>query len=341
MGKENLPEKIQALLTPAAYSHDADNIELVQTHISYVFLVGDFVYKLKKPVNFGFLDFSTLEKRKDCCEQELLLNRRLCPDIYLGLVRLTRGENGFTLNGEGEVVEYGIRMKRMPEEKMMSHLVKEGKIDQSHIDSLVKILVPFYREAEHNSEINTFGAAEGVSVNVLENFEQTQSFVGGSSLSQEQFDRIVSYSKRFLENSVLFEKRIQQGYIRDCHGDLYSANICLADKIYIYDCIEFNQRFRYCDVASDVAFLAMDLDFHGLEDLSTYFITRFQQVSGDVHLSDMLDFYKCYRAYVRGKIGMFTASDPAVDGQARTNCQESAGRYFALADKYARAVERV
>ncbi len=335
MGNKNLPEKIQALLLAAAYDHKVGDIELVQTHISYVFLAGDFVYKFKKPVDFGFLDFTTLEKRNEYCEQELILNRRLCPEIYLGLVKLTKADNGYVLNGDGEVVEYGIRMKRMPEEKMMPHLIRDGQLNKSHIDSLVAVLAPFYRQAEQSSEIDGFGTAEGVAVNVLENFAQTKDFVGGSSLPRQQYELIETYSRNFLAREDRFQVRIDQGYVRDCHGDLYSANICLADKVYIYDCIEFNQRFRYCDVASDVAFLAMDLDFHGLEDLSAYFISRFQEVSGDKGLLEMLEFYKCYRAYVRGKIGLFTASDPAVTGEVRQTCQVAAGKYFALAHKYA------
>ena len=133
----------------------------------------------------------------------------------------------------------------------------------------------------------------------------------------------------------LFAERQAAGHICDCHGDLYSANICLADRVYIYDCIEFNQRFRYCDVASDVAFLAMDLDYHGLTQLSTYFIDRFVAASKDPGLLEMLNFYKGYRAYVRGKIGLFTASDPAVDAQFRTQCIDDATRYFRLAEQYA------
>ncbi len=336
MGNNNLPKKIQALFNSSAYDHDTGGIELVQTHISYVFLVGDFVYKFKKPVDFGFLDFSSLDKRKNFCEQELLLNRRLCPDIYLGLVNLNLQQGQYVLNGEGgEVVEYGIKMKRMPEENMMSNLVRDGKINESHLDALVEILVPFYKVAEKSEEIDKFGTASGVAVNVLENFDQTKDFIGSPGLSQDQFDNISIYSRNFLDQEKLFEKRISHGYIRDCHGDLYSANICLSDEVYIYDCIEFNQRFRYCDVASDVAFLAMDLDFHGLEDLSNYFISRFMEASKDKHLVDMLSFYKCYRAYVRGKIGMFTANDPGVDDEVRKNCQESAGKYFALANRYA------
>jgi uncharacterized protein len=133
----------------------------------------------------------------------------------------------------------------------------------------------------------------------------------------------------------LFQQRIAGGHIRDCHGDLYSANICLADKVYIYDCIEFNQRFRYCDIASDIAFLVMDLEFYGLDHLAGRFVDRFVQATGDQDLLTVLNFYKCYRAYVRGKIGLFTAADPVVDSEVRDSCTKDAATYFRLAHRYA------
>jgi len=335
MASDNLPLFIKALLDQSMYPHDASDIRLVQTHISFVILAGDYVYKFKKPVDFGFLDFSTLEKRKHCCEQELILNRRLCPDIYLDLVTVNRAGETHSLNGEGEVIEYGVKMARMPEERMMVNIIRAGKLEHSHIDSLVDVLAPFYERAERSTDIDRFGTAEAVGVNVLENFDQTRDFVGGDALSQFQFDTISSYARGVLDRSDLFIERISRGRIRDCHGDLYSANICLADKVYIYDCIEFNQRFRYCDVASDVGFLAMDLDYWGLEELSNYCIERFTQVSGDGGLTAMLDFYKCYRAYVRGKIGLFTANDPAVDETVRQQNLDAAAKYFQLAQQYA------
>ena len=331
MDHHNLPGFVAALLQPEAYPHPAADVRLVQTHISFVLIAGDFVYKFKKPVNFGFLDFSTLEKRRHCCEQELLLNRRLCPEIYLDLITVT--EEG--LNGSGAVIEYGVKMARMPEEGMMGNLIKAGKLGREQIDAVVKRLIPFYQQAERSAKIDSFGVANKVAINILENFEQTVGFIGHGALSQTQFDRIASWSKAFLADEERFQQRIAGGFIRDCHGDLYSANICLADKVYIFDCIEFNQRFRYCDVASDVAFLAMDLDYHGLAELSEYCIDRFSQLSGDSGLREMLKFYKCYRAYVRGKIGLFTAGDPAVDEAVRQSCTEAAAKYFALAESYA------
>ncbi|ADW19086.1 conserved hypothetical protein [Desulfobulbus propionicus DSM 2032] len=336
MSNDTLPPFLQALLRPACYDHPAPDLRLVQTHISSVILAGNYVYKFKKPVNFGFLDFSDLDKRRVCCEQELLLNRRLCPDIYLDLVRVTAETGGgFTLNGSGRVVEYGVKMVRMPEDRMMTNLIQAGTLSEAHIDALVEVLADFYSRADGGPEIAAFGTAAAVGINVLENFEQTRGFIGQGTLNQQQFDGIAGYARRFLAREPLFQERIEGGYIRDCHGDLYSANICLADKVYIYDCIEFNQRFRYCDVASDVAFLAMDLDFYGLDRLSSRFIDQFSRTTNDSGLGAMLNFYKCYRAYVRGKIGLFTAGDPAVEPSLKAACLGNAAKYFRLAERYA------
>jgi len=333
-----LPEFITFLQDPAVYPHPVDEIRLVQTHISYVLIAGDRVYKFKKPVNFGFLDFTNLEKRKFFCEQELILNRRLCPDIYLDLVTVTRSDAVLALNGDGEVVEFGVRMKRMPEEGMMGKFIASGKLSQRHIDLIVDTLIPFYERAAGNEEIGAFGRAEAVAVNVLENFDQTEGFIGCEALNRQQYEKISGYAGKFLKNKTLFEKRIAGKRIRDCHGDLYSANICFdGDRVHIFDCIEFNKRFRYADVASDIAFLAMDLDFQDLQELSRYFIARFEEKSGDAELDAMLNFYKCYRAYVRGKIGLFTAHDRKVDMATKDNSLRMAKRYFSLAERYAGA----
>jgi uncharacterized protein len=335
MSDENLPAYIQYLQRGSIYPHPVDNVQLLQTHISFVLLAGDFVYKWKKPVNFGFLDFSTLEKRKYYCEQELTLNRRLCPDLYLDVMTVNLGGDQYALGGTGEVVEYGIKMVRMPEDRMMGRLIAAGQLNYGHLDSIIEVLVPFYQKAEGTKSIVEFGRAASVAVNVLENFEQTKPFVGQGAISGDQLCRIEEYARTFLQQEQLFEGRRVAGKIRDCHGDLYSANICLTDPVHIFDCIEFNERFRYSDVAADVAFLAMDLDFHGLEEFSTYFIERFVATSADPGLLQMLDFYKCYRAMVRGKINLFTAADPAVDASIALSCKEHAARYFNLAGKYA------
>lgn len=329
-----LPDYINYFLQPSRFDHPADQINLVQTHISYVLLAGNYVYKFKKPVDFGFLDFTTLDKRKLYCQQELILNQRLCPDIYLDVITITRSNDSFNMNGTGGIVEYGVKMKRMPEERMMGGLLGQDKVNQDMIRQIVETLVPFYAMADSGSEIQKFGTAASVSVNVLENFEQTKGFVDQGALTQKQYELISNYATSFLEQENLFHER-SKTHVKDCHGDLYSANICLADNVYIFDCIEFNERFRYCDVASDVAFLAMDLDFHGREDLSSFFIESFVAASNDPGLLDVLNFYKCYRAYVRGKIGLFTAHSPEVDETTRKNSLDQAGKYFQLAEKYA------
>jgi aminoglycoside phosphotransferase family enzyme len=336
MTADTLPDFIHFLRQPVAYQHPAPDISLVQTHISYVLLAGDFVYKIKKPVNFGFLDFSTLAKRKFYCEEELRLNRRLCPRIYLEVVSVNEEKGIFSLNGPGRAVEYAVKMVRMPEEGMMGRLIKENRLTERHLDLIVDTLVPFYRQAEINDHIRQFGKARAVAANVLENFEQARPYVGGGILSREEFEHITGYARSVLAKEALFDQRIAANRICDCHGDLYSANICFEeDQVHIFDCIEFNERFRYCDIASDVAFLAMDLDAKDQDSLSVYFIERFIARSGDAGLSRMLNFYKCYRATVRGKIGLLTAHEPEVDDQTRAAAQTMAARYFLLAQQYA------
>lgn len=332
-----LPDFITGLLRPEAYPHPAPEVKLVQTHISYVLLAGDYVYKIKKPVNFGFLDFTSLAKRQHFCGREVELNRRLCPELYLGVVAITRAGDKFSLDTPGEAVEYAVKMTRMDETRMMGRIIEAGQLTEATLDRIVEILVPFYEKAAGGPELAEFGTPDAVAVNVLENFQQTEGFVGCGSLSPGQFQRIGAYAQAFLERGELFGARLKAGRIRDCHGDLYSANICLSEPIQIFDCIEFNERFRYCDVASDVAFLAMDLDYHGLEELSRYFMARFVEKSGDRGLTSMLDFYKCYRAYVRGKIGLFTAHAPEVDATTKAASLAQAGRYFQLAERYAGA----
>jgi len=336
MGEANLPDYIRFLQKAGNYPHGSDDVQLIQTHISYVLLAGDFVYKWKKEVDFGFLDFSTLDKRKFYCQQELSLNRRLCPDIYLDVVTINRrADDTFELNGDGEIVEYGVKMARMDEEMMMTNVIGREELTKKHLDRIIDRLVPFYKSADGGDAIKEFGRAKSVSVNVLGNFDQTEGFIGTGGLNQSRFNVISKYVRTFLDDSSCFDLRIAQGRIRDCHGDLYSANICLDKPIHIFDCIEFNERFRYSDVAADVAFLAMDLDYYGLFDLSLYFIEQFVHKSDDDGLVGMLNFYKCYRAYVRGKIGLFTAADPAVEKETADNCKTQAARYFELAERYA------
>ena len=326
---------VEALMKPEAYDEESGQIELTQTHISFVFLTRNFVYKVKKAVDLGFLDFTTLEKRHFFCEKELELNRRLCGDMYLEVVPINRS-NIIKIKGEGETVEYAVKMKRMPQEKMMNKLLEENKVDNKLIDRIAKIIAEFHSKAETNKRISKFGSLAIIETNWKENFEQTREFVG-KTISMKDFKFIRERINDFMKRNVsLFERRMAGGLVRDCHGDIHSGNIFVTDRIYIFDAIEFNERFRYSDVASDVAFLAMDLDFKQRTDLSNFFVKKYAEYSGEQKLTKLLPFYKCYRAYVRGKVVSFKLEDPNVGSEEKRAAMKEANAYFKLASTYAR-----
>jgi aminoglycoside phosphotransferase family enzyme len=326
---------VEALMKPEAYDEDPGSIELLQTHISFVFLTRRFVYKVKKAVNFGFLDFTTLEKRRFFCKKELKLNRRLCGDMYLEVVPINKADV-VKIKGAGETVEYAVKMKRMPQEKIMSKLLEENKVNGKLVDRIAKIIAEFHSKAETNSRISEFGFLASIETNWKENFEQTEEYVG-KTISPEDFKLIREKVEDFMKKSApLFKKRMAENRVRDCHGDIHSGNIFVTDKIYIFDAIEFNERFRYSDVASDVAFLAMDLDFKGKTDLSNFFVEKYAEYSGDKELTKLLPFYECYRACVRGKVVSFKLKDPNVRSKEKNTAKKEAKAYFKLASTYAK-----
>jgi aminoglycoside phosphotransferase family enzyme len=325
---------VEAFMKPEAYDEDPGSIEQVQTHISVVFLTQNFVYKVKKAVNFGFLDFTTLEKRRFFCEKELKLNRRLCGDMYLEVVPINKAD-AVKIKGEGETVEYAVKMKRMPQESIMSKLLEENKVDAELVDRIAKIIAEFHSKAETSSRISEFGSLAAIETNWKENFEQTEEFIG-KTISTEDFKLIREKAEDFMKkNAPLFKKRKVENRVRDCHGDIHSGNIFVTDKIYIFDAIEFNERFRYSDVAADVAFLAMDLDFKELTKLSNFFVEKYVEYSGDQELTKLLPFYKCYRACVRGKVTSFKLNDPNINANDKNVATHEANAYFKLASAYA------
>ncbi len=326
---------VEALMKPEAYDEEPSQIELVQTHISFVFLTRSFAYKVKKAVDLGFLDFTTLKKRRFFCENELRLNRRLCGDMYLEVVPINRSKV-IKIKGEGETVEYAVKMKKMPQERMMDRLLKEKKVNAKCVDRIAKIVADFHSKTETNRRIREFGSLEIIKTNWKENFEQTREFVG-KTISMKNFKLIRARIGDFMKRNVaFFERRVAEGRVRDCHGDVHSGNIFVTDRVYIFDAIEFNERFRYSDVASDVAFLAMDLDFKERSDLSDFFVRRYIEYSEDQELTKLLPFYKCYRAYVRGKVVSFKLKDANVDDEEKTAAMKEARAYFDLACTYAR-----
>ncbi len=333
MNQKNFVEQIK---NPDTYEKKVDSVKLIQTHISFVALTGKYAYKIKKPVDFGFLDFSTLEKRKYFCEEELRFNRRLCPEIYLDVISINKKKDGLKINGEGETVDYAVKMKEFSQKSIMSNLLKNDLISDKKIENICEILVEFYKKNVSSKEIDKYGSVELVKKNTDENFEQTEAVIN-KTISKEKFDFIKKSTNDFLKNKKLFEKRIKNGFICDCHGDLHTGNIVISkDKVCIFDCIEFNKRFRYSDAASDIGFLAMDLDFLGYPYFSSKLIESYVEKSKDKGIFDVLNFYKCYRAYVRGKVTGFKLNDPNIDKKEKKDIIKTASKYFDLSYFYAK-----
>lgn len=219
----------QNLQNPKVYGSDVKSVKILQTHISYVALTGKYVYKIKKPVNFGFLDFSTLEKRRHFCQEELRLNRRLCPEIYLDIVPITQKNDEIQIDGDGEIIDYAVKMKEFPQENIMTKQIKQTTIDEEVIDKIVDILVKFYKTGEKSSDIDKFGMTNAIKINTDENFDQTESVID-NTITTQVFDFIKKNTNKFLEEKQqIFNKRVKEDLIRDCHGDLHTGNIVVTD----------------------------------------------------------------------------------------------------------------
>lgn len=326
---------LKFMLDPDIYPVKPKRVNMFQTHISYLFFAGEYVYKIKKPVNFGFLNYSTLEKRRFYCTQEIKLNSRFSPEIYLGVSEITSDRGVLSLDGKGGIKEYAVRMKYLPLDMMMDKMIRNKKINKATIRQIADRLIKFHKVADTNVNICRFGETEIILKNIQENFLQTKKYIG-ISLSSEENNFIRDFSLKFInENKVIFKKRVNENRIRDCHGDLRAEHICLSDRIYIFDCIEFNDRFRYGDVASEVAFLAMDLDFFGEHDLSEYFIASYIELSDDKDIYKLINFYECYKAYVRGKVESFKINDPNVTPEEKNISLYLARKHFKLSFYYA------
>jgi aminoglycoside phosphotransferase family enzyme/predicted kinase len=330
---------VRDLLHPDAYPPEERpaRVELVETHISWLFLTGQYVYKVKKPVDFGFLDFTTPERRRHFCQEEVRLNRRLSPSVYLGVVEVRWDGARHTLAGPGAVVDYAVKMVQLPRERTLAALLREGKVSEAQIREVARRIAAFHAAADTGPAITAMGGLDTVRYNVRENFAQTERYVG-LTLSPEAYDLLWAYSEAFMDvHAPLFTRRQAQGRVRDGHGDLHAGQIYLVDGVLFLDCIEFNERFRWADVCADLAFLAMDLDFHGHPSLAHALGEEYRQASGDEELFLLLDFYKAYRAYVRGKVESFRLDQPGLPEEERRAVVQRASRYFALAEGYARA----
>lgn len=338
-------------MRPEAYEEAAGPVQMIQTHTSWVFLTGCHAYKVKKPVYFGFLDYRTLDARRVFCEDELRLNQRLSPDLYCGVVTINERNGRIRVGGPGTVVDYCLKMKELPQAAIMTERLRNHEVTFPLIDEIACIVARFHEQAATDDEISKFGAFDTVKFNWDENFAQTEEFEG-RTISRQLLHETRSAVERFLkERAGLLDERIRAHRVRECHGDLHSGNIFIADeprttshqppatsRVRIFDCIEFNRRFSCCDTASEIAFFVMDLEYSGEKDLANYFVDRYLNLTGDWEMLRLLDFYKCYRAYVRGKVTSFQLNDAGIGRPRKQQAARVARKYFKLADRYAQTM---
>jgi aminoglycoside phosphotransferase family enzyme/predicted kinase len=331
-----IAEKLADLLRPEAFPHSAADPRLVETHISWVILAGNFAYKIRKPVNFGFLDFSTLEERRADCETEVRLNRRLCPDLYLGVVNICERDGRLWWDGVGRAIEPAVRMRRLPEPGMLPALVARRVADERLMHRIAGQLASFHAAADTGPGIDDFASLAQLRANWSEIFAQA------GTVGPEIRQRIQAYVEHELTTGAdVFVRRVRDGCIREGHGDLHAGSVCaVRRRLYLFDCIEFNKRFRCADVAADVAFLAMDLEHLGRADLSATFVDEYVRASGDRELPAVLDFYKCYRAFVRGKVLGFRLLQQDLYADELEHIAQDSRAYFDLAYTYASRTSR-
>ncbi len=296
------------MLNADVYKHSVGDIELIETHISWVILTGDYAYKIKKPVNFGFLDFSTLDKRKTYCEQELHLNRRLAPEIYLEVVAITGSIESPVISNlsvaeSKDILEYAVKMKQFPQSVQLDNMLQAGELEGKHINAIAQMIAKFHQSTVIADNSTDYGNPEGIYAPVNENFEQINESLKSTDYVNKLAELQQWSESEFARLKPVFVQRKQAGFIRECHGDMHLRNLVwLNGKASAFDCIEFNASLRWIDVMSDVAFLMMDLQDRGQEALANRFLNAYLEITGDYEGLSVLPYYLCYRAMVRAKV---------------------------------------
>ena len=338
----DLPPIVRAMLRPEFYPHEAVGpIELRQTHISYVLLTGPFAYKLKKPVDLGFLDFTTPRQRRHFCLEELRLNARGAPGLYLDVLGVTQSNGRYALaapqgpgdSPEAQMVEYVLRMRQFPRGALFS----ECRLDDAAVTELARTVAAYHAAAPTGPAVAAFGDPDCIRSVVEQNYAQGERFVGMFQ-DRRQLDQTRAFTDRFFtENRPTLIARARGGFVRECHGDLHLGNICRFEgRILLFDCIEFNDAFRCVDVMHDVAFTAMDLHSRGERALAASFLNAYAEQTGDWEGLAVLPLYLCRHAYVRGKINSILATEPEADEGGRRTAGDDAARYYRLAWQYGR-----
>jgi uncharacterized protein len=319
-----LARLIKDLSLPAAYPYPVERVDVRQTHISVVFLAGPFVYKLKKPVNLGFVDFTTPDKRRHFCDEEVRLNRRLAPDVYLGVVEVAQTADGFKVEGQGDAVDWAVKMRRLPDDATLHERLGRNEVSVELVESLAQRIASFHSAGETNERIGGFGRFESVSRLVLDIFDQAADQVG-TTVSDAVFRRAKALAERSLDRlRPIIEARAARSMPRDCHGDLHLDHVYhFPDRkppadLVIVDCIEFNERFRFVDPVADMAFPAMDLAFHGRRNLARRFVDAYFSATGDEEGRALVPLYAAYRATVRGLVEGLKLAEPEVPAHERS-----------------------
>jgi len=297
---------IAALQNPALYSHPVDGFRVIETHISWVILTGSHAYKMKKPVDFGFLNFTELASRKHFCEQELHLNQRMAPDLYVQVLPITGTSEAPVIGGDGEPIEYLLQMREFPQSQLMAEVQARGELTDAHIDALAEQIAHFHQSVPQVPEGHPLNSAEAIVAPMRQNFEQIRPLLTEQA-DLQQLDALIDWTETSIERLYpLLEQRSRQGYIRECHGDLHLGNAALINnQVVLFDCIEFNEPFRLIDIASDAAFLAMDLEDRGLKCQARRFLNGWLERTGDYAALELINLYKAYRALVRAKVSLF------------------------------------
>jgi aminoglycoside phosphotransferase family enzyme/predicted kinase len=327
---------IEQMQKPEFYPHPVrEPIKLIQTHASVVFLTGDYAYKLKKSVNFGFLDYSTLDKRQHFLQEELRMNKAVASELYLEVLPIARVGEQFILGKTGEAVEYVLKMRQFPQESLLINLFTRGLLTEEDLEELGKVVAQFHSQTISNEYISHFGNIEKIKEAIDENYEHTQKYIGIAQ-TQQQYEETKQFTACFLsEKANLFQQRQEQNKIKECHGDLHLKNICFwHDKIQLFDRIEFNESFRFVDTMYDVAFPVMDLDAKKRQDFSNIFLNTYLEQTGDWEGVQVLPFYLCRQAYVRAKVTSMLLDDPAVSETEKQTAQQTAADYYQLAWEY-------
>lgn len=317
---------IAALSRPQAYPHRTNAIKLIETHISWVFLTGEYAYKIKKPLDLGFLDFSTLEKRLQYCREELRLNRRLAPDLYLNVAPITLNDT-YAIDGAGEIVEYAVRMRQFPQEQMLEQVMARGGLRDEHIDRFAHDIADFHAGIVRARADNEHGTPEAITRPMLENFSQILA-LEDSAKTREMLMAIQDCTGKMLDDRARdILRRKPAGFIRECHGDMHLGNmVLLDDRITLFDCIEFNPNLYWIDVISEIAFFVMDLQHRGHGPLAYRFLNLYMQQTGDYEAVRLLSLYLMYRAMVRAKVSKIHLRQ---EGVTAGECHELRREYLA------------